>query len=30
LIAVLSVAALTTFAVWEEWLNLIAGLWLIT
>jgi hypothetical protein len=30
LIAALSVAALTAFAVWEEWLNLIAGLWLIT
>jgi SPW repeat len=29
LIAVLSVAALTAFAVWEEWLNLSAGLWLI-
>jgi SPW repeat len=29
LIAVLSIAALTAFAVWEEWLNLIAGLWLI-
>jgi SPW repeat len=28
-IAVLSIAALTAFAVWEEWLNLIAGLWLI-
>jgi hypothetical protein len=28
-IAVLSVAALAAFAVWEEWLNLIAGLWLI-
>jgi uncharacterized RDD family membrane protein YckC len=27
-IAVLSVAALAAFAVWEEWLNLIAGLWL--
>jgi hypothetical protein len=26
LIAVLSIAALTAFAVWEEWLNLIAGL----
>jgi SPW repeat len=29
-IAVLSMAALAAFAVWEEWLNLIAGLWLIT
>jgi hypothetical protein len=29
LIAVLSVAALAAFAVWEEWLNLVAGLWLI-
>jgi hypothetical protein len=28
LIAV-SIAALTTFAVWQEWLNLIVGLWLI-
>jgi hypothetical protein len=28
-IAVLSIAALTAFAVWEEWLNLITGLWLI-
>jgi SPW repeat len=28
-IAVLSVAALAAFAVWEEWLNLIAGLWLV-
>ena len=26
MIAVLSIAALTAFAVWEEWLNLIAGL----
>jgi hypothetical protein len=26
LIAVLSIAALAAFAVWEEWLNLIAGL----
>ena len=25
----LSLAALTAFAVWEEWLNLIVGLWLI-
>jgi hypothetical protein len=29
LIAVLSIAALAAFAIWEEWLNLIAGLWLI-
>jgi hypothetical protein len=29
LIAVLSVAALAAFAVWEEWLNLVAGLALI-
>jgi hypothetical protein len=28
-IAVLSIASLAAFAVWEEWLNLIAGLWLI-
>jgi hypothetical protein len=28
-IIVLSLAALTAFAVWEEWLNLIVGLWLI-
>jgi hypothetical protein len=28
-IAVLSIAALAAFAVWEEWLNLIVGLWLI-
>jgi len=28
-IAALSIAALAAFAVWEEWLNLIAGLWLI-
>lgn len=28
LIAV-SIAALTAFAVWQEWLNLIVGLWLI-
>jgi len=27
IIAVLSIAALTAFAVWEEWLNLIVGLW---
>ncbi len=29
IIIVLSLAALTAFAVWEEWLNLIVGLWLI-
>lgn len=29
LIAVLSIAALAAFAVWEEWLNLLAGLALI-
>ncbi len=29
LVAVLSVAALAAFAVWEEWLNLAVGLWLI-
>jgi len=29
LVAALSIAALAAFAVWEEWLNLIAGLWLI-
>jgi hypothetical protein len=29
IIAVLSVAALTASAVWEEWLNLIVGLWVI-
>ena len=28
-IAVLAVAALAAFAVWEEWLSLIAGLWLV-
>ena len=26
-IAALAIAALAAFAVWEEWLNLIAGLW---
>jgi hypothetical protein len=26
-IAALAIAALTAFAVWEEWLNLIVGLW---
>jgi SPW repeat len=29
IIAVLSIAALAAFAVWEEWLNLVAGLALI-
>ena len=29
IIVLLSIAALAAFAVWEEWLNLIAGLWLI-
>jgi hypothetical protein len=28
-IVVLSIATLAAFAVWEEWLNLIVGLWLI-
>ena len=28
-IAILAIAALAAFAVWEEWLNLIVGLWLI-
>jgi hypothetical protein len=28
-IAVLSIAALAAFAVWEEWLNLIVGLWVL-
>jgi hypothetical protein len=27
IIVVLAIAALTAFAVWEEWLNLIVGLW---
>jgi hypothetical protein len=26
-IAALAIAALTAFAIWEEWLNLIVGLW---
>ena len=26
-IVVLAIAALTAFAIWEEWLNLIVGLW---
>ena len=29
IIVVLSIAALAPFTVWEEWLNLVAGLWLI-
>lgn len=28
-IAVLSIAALAAFAQWEEWLNLIVGLWVV-
>src|SRR5204863_1475686 len=28
-IVVLSIAALAAFAIWEEWLNLIVGLWAI-
>ena len=28
-IVALSIAALAAFAVWEEWLNLVIGLWLI-
>jgi hypothetical protein len=28
-IAVLSIAALAAFTVWEEWLNLILGLWVL-
>jgi hypothetical protein len=28
-IAVLAIGALAAFAVWEEWLNLIAGLWVL-
>ena len=28
-IAALSIAALTNFAIWEEWLNLIVGLWVL-
>ena len=27
IIAVISIAALVAFAVWEEWLNLIMGIW---
>jgi SPW repeat len=29
IIVVLSIAALAAFAVWEEWINLVVGLWLI-
>jgi hypothetical protein len=29
IIAVLSIAALSAFAQWEEWLNLIVGLWVL-
>ena len=28
-VAVLAIAALAAFAVWEEWLNLIVGLWIL-
>ena len=28
-IVMLSIAALAAFAVWEEWLNLVVGLWVI-
>ena len=28
-IVVISIAALAAFAVWEEWLNLIVGLWVL-
>src|SRR4030088_3736648 len=28
-IAVLAIAALAAFAIWEEWLNLIVGLWVL-
>lgn len=28
-IAVLAIAALAAFAVWEEWLNLVVGLWVL-
>jgi hypothetical protein len=28
-IAVLSIAALSAFAEWEEWLNLVVGLWVL-
>jgi hypothetical protein len=29
IIAVISIAALAAFAVWEEWLNMIMGLWVL-
>jgi hypothetical protein len=29
IIAALSIAALAAYAVWEEWLNLIVGLWVL-
>jgi hypothetical protein len=29
IIVVLSIAALAAFTVWEEWINLVVGLWLI-
>jgi hypothetical protein len=29
IIVVLAIAALSAFAVWEEWLNLILGLWVL-
>lgn len=29
IIAVISIAALAALAIWEEWLNLIVGLWVI-
>ena len=29
IIAVISLAALAAFAIWEEWLNLILGLWVL-
>jgi hypothetical protein len=28
-IAILAIAALAAFAIWEEWLNLIVGLWVL-
>lgn len=29
IVAAISIAALSAFAIWEEWLNLIVGLWLL-
>jgi hypothetical protein len=29
IIAAISIAALAAFAVWEEWLNLVMGLWVL-